>query len=163
MNVRMMGYEGRRMCVAVAHVVVFAGLFAQSVTPVQAAPGWNPGQQVKDAADRAVKSVKKEGGNAAESFQRAKGTTYRFKIDNHTSRNVGYSLHWSSAESNQPQIPLKPHQVRSHKVTSLTRPVISFDNGHGQTVRKSMHSGQTYEFVRTNGVIKLMEVRGGVI
>lgn len=148
----------RQGLMAAVHALTCAGLVALGGTVAFAGQGWNPGKQFKDAAGRAANSAKKAGGNASDNYKRAAGTTYRFTLLNHTRQARGYTLHtYQPLKDDQPGIPLRPNYRRQIQVGSTTRPVISYNNGHGQTVRLTMYSGRAYKFISVNGVVKLVE------
>ncbi len=131
-----------------------AFIFAVVVTAAGQAHAFpNPVKQLKDAAKRAENSVRREAGNASNSFKRAHRLNYVVKIVNPKNSGSGYLFYNFNGET---QIGLRKGVVRTHRGTIAGSPYITFKNGRGQTIRYRLQSGKTYEFRWNRGVLNLV-------
>jgi len=108
---------------------------------------WNPGKQIRDAASRAEKSIRREAGRGAEAVRRAHRMSYKVRIENPTGGHIKYSF------AGERQVPL----IRGRVVTwsGVGKANIAFDNGRNQTVRYKLGTSGAYYFAWKNGRLDL--------
>ena len=137
---------------------------------------WNPVQQAKKTAERAVKGAKKEGGRAADNFKRAHGV--KSPLDNNSTRFGGITRTRAKLVNIRIKLGSEYRQYKSyfiggieHRVTrsNPTRThripygtVIRYDKqlGSGKVMKNSKPlKGGTYEFRRKGNTAYLKKIK----
>lgn len=114
-----------------------------------ASAGWDPAKQLRDARDRAKKSIRTEAGRAAAHVKRAHQMNYVVRVTNPTNQYLFYKF------NGQSKIGLRPKSVTTFRGSRVGNPTISFDNGRRQSVRHSLSRSGNYIFRWTNGTLVL--------